>query len=103
MRSESYLPVPSASVTPVPAAWKNRRLTMQIEATNVTHYTFSAKPADSGEKMMIIGYGAGDLVSWGFTGKLISSLLLCNHGLSQATLWYFQDLSRSDHNLVRIC
>jgi len=74
IRTLSYIPVPQPILTPVPLKWHNHTLKMEIKASNATHYAFLAGPTSSSSE--IIGYGTGDAVSWGFTGKLTDVILL---------------------------
>lgn len=67
-RTESYLAVPEPAIVPVPEAWQNQTLHLEIKAFNLTHYSFSAGPATAMSEMQTIGYGAGAWVSYGFTG-----------------------------------
>lgn len=60
------------SVSPVPDGWLAGPIRMYIQAQNDTHYTFSAAPAESAEKAIVLGVGSAELLSGGagdFTGK----------------------------------
>lgn len=65
----SYISVPPSFSIPVPPAWTNKPLTLQIRTVNTTHYSFSAGPV--GKPLQIFAYAPGDIVSWGFTGTLV--------------------------------
>ncbi len=68
-RGVSYTPVPDPVVVPVPAAWAGRALTLEIQASNMTHYTFSAGPADAQSEMQALVSVSNQPVSYAFTGK----------------------------------
>ncbi|KAF2657932.1 glycoside hydrolase family 43 protein [Lophiostoma macrostomum CBS 122681] len=76
----SYLPVPESFITPVPSAWHDKPLTLEIKAINVTHYTFSAGPADKSAPLEVLVYVPGSIVSWGFTGTLLGVYATSNGG-----------------------
>ena len=67
-RGISYVKVPDPVVTPVPREWLGRPLRLEIRATNISHYAFSAGPADAASEMRTIITASNDAVSWGFTG-----------------------------------
>ncbi|CAJ2505183.1 Uu.00g125770.m01.CDS01 [Anthostomella pinea] len=73
-RGISYIPVPDDVIAPIPAAWVGRTLKLEIRASNMTHYSLSAGPADAMSEMKTILDVSNDAVSWGFTGK---SFLCC--------------------------
>ncbi|EKG13464.1 Glycoside hydrolase family 43 [Macrophomina phaseolina MS6] len=79
-RATSYVAVPDPVVVPVPDAWLNQSLRLEIKASNVTHYAFSAGPTAHQSQMMTVAYGAGSLVSWGFTGTLVGVYATTNGG-----------------------
>ncbi|OJD40207.1 xylosidase : arabinofuranosidase [Diplodia corticola] len=66
-RATSYVAVPDPVVVPVPEGWMDQTLRLEIKAANLTHYSFSAAPTAHQSQMMTVGYGAGSVVSWGFT------------------------------------
>ncbi|KAF2706328.1 glycoside hydrolase family 43 protein [Pleomassaria siparia CBS 279.74] len=74
----SYVYVPASFSVVVPPAWNNKTLTMEIEAVNVTHYSFSAAPV--GRPRRVIAYAPGKIVSWGFTGTLLGVYATSNGG-----------------------
>lgn len=57
---------------PLPSAWINQTLHLEIKALNWTHYSFSAGPANSMAQMKTLAYAANSAVSAGFTGKRAS-------------------------------
>jgi beta-xylosidase len=74
-----YLRVKGASTvavpkyqTPLPSAWMNQTLHLEIKAVNWTHYSFSAGPLSSMSQINTLAYAANSAVSAGFTGKLTS-------------------------------
>lgn len=75
-RAESSLPAPEPVVQELPQTWWGKKLTLEIETFNTTHYVFSAGLAAHSSQMVPIGYGAASLVSWGFTGRSYHFLFL---------------------------
>lgn len=69
-QSAPTTPVPTTVTWPVPSNWTSP-LHLEIKAFNLTHYSFSAGPAGHMSAMQTIGYGAGSVVSYGFTGTLV--------------------------------
>jgi hypothetical protein len=59
---------PTIAQVPVPKPWKGKTLRFGIEATNLTHYAMSVAPTGAEEERMIVGYGNGLGLTWGFTG-----------------------------------
>ncbi|PGG98541.1 hypothetical protein AJ80_09520 [Polytolypa hystricis UAMH7299] len=78
--AEEWVVAPQPVIELVPEAWRGKPLTLEIKAINLTHYAFSAGPANSEFRRRTIAYGAGDLVSWGFTGTLIGAYATNNGG-----------------------
>lgn len=72
-RGISYVPVPDPVVVPVPATWAGTQLRLEVRAVNVSHYAFSAGPANAESEMRTILTASNDAVSWGFTGMHRSS------------------------------
>lgn len=68
-RGISYVPVPDDIVVPVPEAWVDKTLRLEIKAHNMSHYSMSAGPADALSEMRTILDVSNAPVSWGFTGK----------------------------------
>ena len=71
-RGMSYVPVPADVVMPVPVAWVGGPLRMEISAKNMSHYSFSAGPADAMSEMQTVIDVSNEPVSWGFTGECLS-------------------------------
>ncbi|KAJ8114472.1 hypothetical protein ONZ43_g4895 [Nemania bipapillata] len=69
-RGISYVPVPSDVVIPVPPAWRDGPLRLEIRASNVSHYVFSAGPAGAMSRMKTVLEVSNEPVSWGFTGEI---------------------------------
>ncbi|RYP43419.1 hypothetical protein DL768_009934 [Monosporascus sp. mg162] len=67
-RGESYVPVPDHIIAPLPEAWLGRTLRLEIRASNMTHYSLSAGPADAMSETRTILDVSNEPVSWGFTG-----------------------------------
>lgn len=86
-RGISYVAVPNDIVVPVPEAWLGKELSLEIRASNGTHYTFSAGPADARSLMRTIVEVSNEPVSWGFTGMLFVSLGWWD---LKYGYWYFQ-------------
>ena len=87
-RAVSQKPVPAPIVTPLPANWTGKPLLMEIKAFNLTHYSFSAGPADAMSQLMTVGYGAGSLLSFGFTGTLVGVYATSNGGNSSEDAYF---------------
>lgn len=74
--------VPATTVKPVPEHWQGRPIRLQVQATNTTHYTFSASSAKHPGEAEILGVVPGTVVSGRtgpFTGKFLSSHILTLH------------------------
>lgn len=61
-RQDVNVPLSSANTT--------SKLRLEIQASNLTHYTFSYAPADRLSEMVTTGYGVSADVSYGFTGRI---------------------------------
>jgi hypothetical protein len=72
-RGISYIAVPDDLIVPVPDQWAGKELTLEIKASNVTHYALSAGPSDALSEMQTIIEVSNAPVSWGFTGMLLSA------------------------------
>ncbi|KAF2029472.1 hypothetical protein EK21DRAFT_112845 [Setomelanomma holmii] len=73
--------VPQENIVPVPAAWRNSTLRLEISTQNNSTYELSAMPADSPEKALKVGTASAQLVSGGngtFVGSLIGAYATCN-------------------------
>ncbi|KAH8194273.1 hypothetical protein TruAng_011561 [Truncatella angustata] len=70
-RAESYLAVPGPVVLPIPEAWADKPLRLEIRESNATHYIFSAGPAEARSQTQTIIEVSNTLVSWGFTGVIL--------------------------------
>jgi hypothetical protein len=94
-RGISYVKVPDPVVEPVPESWigMGKKLRLEIKAVNMSHYSFSAGPADAQSEMRTIVAASNAPVSWGFTGKeLAVSRSLAHdlgvpHGLFRRRAW----------------
>ncbi|EAU85477.2 arabinofuranosidase [Coprinopsis cinerea okayama7 len=86
-RGESYVPVPDPVVLPVPDAWKGKTLTLEVKASNVSHYSFAVGPAGSRELQTIV-VASNDPVSWGFTGVLLGVYCTTNGGAGKAEAYF---------------
>ena len=81
-RGASYIPMPEPIVTPVPAEWNlspegptaKLKLRLEIKASNMTHYSFSAGPVGSESLTKTIAVISNEGVSWGFTGENFCNL-----------------------------
>lgn len=76
----SLTPIANPITTPLPSNWTGMPLRMEIKAFNLTHLSFSAGPASAMSKMQTIAYGAGSLVSYGFTGTILGVYATSNGG-----------------------
>ncbi|KAE8442975.1 hypothetical protein EG329_002513 [Mollisiaceae sp. DMI_Dod_QoI] len=62
---------PDIAVIPMPSAWAGQHITFEIKASNITHYTFSARPKGTYSQTLDIGFAPGLGLTWGFTGALL--------------------------------
>ncbi|KAI0812878.1 glycosyl hydrolase [Xylaria sp. FL0064] len=88
-RGISYVAVPEDIVVPVPMAWRDRKLRLEIRASNATHYVFSAGPADAMSQMKTLVEVSNEPVSWGFTGVILGIYAATNGRNGTATPAYF--------------
>lgn len=72
-RGLSYVPVPADVVVPVPTSWLGAPLRLEIRASNVSHFAFSAGPAHAMSQMRTLLEVSNEAVSWGFTGEIYLS------------------------------
>lgn len=85
--------LPAALSIPIPASWhiagtgstfRNDaaplQVTLQIQAANATHYSFSAWPTRAESEMRTVAWANNDAVSWGFTGALLGVYCTSNGG-----------------------
>ncbi|KAI3401507.1 hypothetical protein diail_10941 [Diaporthe ilicicola] len=79
-RGISSAAVPGPVVAPVPGAWLGRRLSLEVKAVNMTHYSFSVGPADAQSLTQTLLYSSSDAVSWGFTGVILGIYCTSNGG-----------------------
>ncbi|CAK7211994.1 hypothetical protein SBRCBS47491_001312 [Sporothrix bragantina] len=93
---EAHLPKP-LSIN-VPAQWHTLGTTeqfrndgsplhvsLQIEAANATHYSFSAWPTLAPSEKVTLAWANNDAVSWGFTGALLGVYCTTNGGGANGT------------------
>jgi hypothetical protein len=68
-------PIPDTVVKPIPPHWRGSPIRFQIQAANLTHFTFSASSAgDKRSKPEVIGVAPGQIFSGSpgqFTGKTL--------------------------------
>ncbi|KAI1076714.1 glycoside hydrolase family 43 protein [Whalleya microplaca] len=87
-RGISYVAVPDEIVMPIPRGWVKKALRLEIKAHNMTHYSFSAGPADALSEMRTILDVSNSVVSWGFTGVILG-IYCTSNGYEQNTPAYF--------------
>ncbi|KAI0012993.1 glycoside hydrolase family 43 protein [Xylariaceae sp. FL0662B] len=87
-RGISYVPVPHDIIMPVPRTWAEKTLRLEIKAYNMTHYSFSAGPADALSEMRTIVDVPNSAVSWGFTGVILG-IYCTSNGYDAKTPAYF--------------
>lgn len=68
-RGISYIEIPEPVIVPLPEVWLDTALRLEIRASNMTHYTFSAGPENARSQMQTILEVSNEAVSWGFTGN----------------------------------
>ncbi|KAI1292446.1 glycosyl hydrolase [Xylaria venustula] len=88
-RGISYVAVPEDIVVPVPTAWRDAKLRLEIKANNATHYAFSAGPADAMSDMKTLLEVSNEPVSWGFTGVIVGVYCTTNGHNGTTTPAYF--------------
>lgn len=69
-RGISYIPVIDDIIIPVPEPWSGKTLRLEIKASNMTHYSMSAGPADARSEAKAVVDVSNAPVSWGFTGEM---------------------------------
>ncbi|KAK3316216.1 glycosyl hydrolase [Apodospora peruviana] len=79
-RGVSYVPVPDPVVVPLPTAWVGKPLTLEIKATNFTHYSFGVGIAGRASSLQTIIVASNAPVSWGFTGTILGVYCTSNGG-----------------------
>ncbi|KAM0820018.1 putative Glycosyl hydrolase [Seiridium cardinale] len=77
-RGISYVTVPDPVIIPVPKIWAGISLRLEIRASNITHYAFSAGPADAKSQMQTLIEVSNTAVSWGFTGVILGTYCTSN-------------------------
>ncbi|KAJ9151208.1 Beta-xylosidase [Pleurostoma richardsiae] len=87
-RGISYVAVPDPIIAPVPIAWVGRRLRLEIKAVNMTHYSFSAGPAEARSEMQTLLYASNAPVSWGFTGVILGVYATSNGGMGTTPAYF---------------
>ncbi|KAI0888296.1 glycoside hydrolase family 43 protein [Annulohypoxylon maeteangense] len=87
-RGISYVPVPDDVIVPIPEAWSDKRLRLEIKAHNMTHYSMSAGPADALSQMRTILDVSNAPVSWGFSGVILG-IYCTSNGYEGNTPAYF--------------
>lgn len=77
LRGISYVAVPSPVIIPLPNFGRaGTGLSLEIKASNMTHYTFSVGQAGRASSMQTVIVASNAPVSWGFTGMHIKFGLL---------------------------
>ncbi|TAQ88821.1 hypothetical protein B7494_g2846 [Chlorociboria aeruginascens] len=74
---------PDLAILPIPTAWLQEELTLEIKTFNLTHYAFSAGPAGKRSLMQTVGYAPGLGLTWGFTGALLGIYATTNGGTEE--------------------
>ncbi|KAE9573860.1 hypothetical protein CGMCC3_g10227 [Colletotrichum fructicola] len=75
---------------PVPEEWVASPVRLEVKAANLTHYSFSAGPANAASRMKTLVYASNDALSWGFTGVFVGVYCTSNGGLG-STPAYISD------------
>ncbi|KAI0026106.1 glycoside hydrolase family 43 protein [Xylariomycetidae sp. FL0641] len=84
-RGISYVPVPDPVVVPVPRAWAEGPLRLQISARNASHYALRAGPPHDVRTLVEV---PNDGVSWGFTGVLLGAYCTSNGSKGNASAYF---------------
>lgn len=72
---------PAPKSVPVPAAWADGKIRLQIQTVNTTHYSLAAMSASNPKSKLTIGTASATLVSGGngsFVGSLLGAYATCN-------------------------
>lgn len=77
-RGISYIPVIDDIIIPVPEPWSGKTLRLEIKASNMTHYSMSAGPADARSEAKAVVDVSNAPVSWGFTGVILGAYCTTN-------------------------
>ncbi|KAM7188616.1 Non-reducing end alpha-L-arabinofuranosidase BoGH43B [Naviculisporaceae sp. PSN 640] len=90
-RGISYVPVPEPVVLPLPDSWSvdsKMKLSLEIKASNMTHYAFSVGQASRASSMQTIMVVSNAPVSWGFTGTILGVYCTSNGGEGTAPAYF---------------
>ncbi|KAH7378903.1 glycosyl hydrolase [Cadophora sp. MPI-SDFR-AT-0126] len=74
------IPYPPPALTPVPAAWRNQPVVLQIQARNHTHYDLSAWPAAKKSEVLNLGYSQAIGLGFKFSGVRLGAFATTNGG-----------------------
>lgn len=105
-RGISSVAVPAPMTMPVPDAWIGEPLTFEIQASNLTHFSFSVGPADAASQMQTILYASNTALSYGFTGKSTETSCCCVFKRGMRAVDHRQDqltLLNRRHTCRHIC
>ncbi|KAI0540505.1 glycosyl hydrolase [Xylaria digitata] len=87
-RAEGTGGPPEPKIVPVPSAWADGKIRLQIQTLNATHYGLAAMPARNPKAKLAIGVALAGLVSGGngsFVGSLVGAYATCNGAGSGTT------------------
>ena len=80
-RAIGTISAPTPNIIPVPSAWGNSPIRLQIQTINGTHYNLAAMPVSNVTAQIILGTASAALVSGGsgsFVGSLLGVYATCN-------------------------
>ncbi|RWA09573.1 hypothetical protein EKO27_g5535 [Xylaria grammica] len=80
---------PEPKIVPIPSAWADeKKIRLQIQTLNATHYSLAAMPVSDPQAKLVIGTASAGLVSGGngsFVGSLVGAYATCNGAGSGVT------------------
>ncbi|KAG9231933.1 beta-xylosidase [Amylocarpus encephaloides] len=71
---------PTIAQIPMPETWTGKSLSFGINAKNITHYEMQVAPVGRKKDRIVVGYGNGLGLTWGFTGALLGVYATTNGG-----------------------
>lgn len=80
-RAEGTGGPPAPRTVNIPPNWTNKKIRLEIQALNATHYNLAAMPASDPKAKLVIGTASAGLVSGGngsFVGSLVGAYATCN-------------------------
>ncbi|KAI1816242.1 glycoside hydrolase family 43 protein [Poronia punctata] len=73
--------LPESNIVPVPSDWAGKKIRLEIETVNATHYSLAASPVNKPHSKLVVGTASAEVVSGGngsFVGSLVGAYATCN-------------------------